>query len=359
MRILDRYLLKSFIKILLFSIITFIAVYVIIDMVEHLDKFIDRNVPVMIITLYYVYSLPEIIKLILPVAMMMASLFSVGQLARRNELTAIKASGQRLSRVYLPILILAFFISLAALFWNDTAVPIYCRKKYDLDRTYLKKLPAQYRLKRNNIPVQDSPNRYLYIEYYDGETNTGYQVDIITQTSEAITERIFTREMQYTTKGWVLKKGVRYTFEANKVRMMPFEEYSDVHLNIRSDDMEGIQIRPEEMRYIELSEFIERLKRIGGNTRRWLLEQHQKISFPFSNIIIVLFGLSLASTRWRGGVAAGFGIGIFFCFVFYGVNITLGPTLGHYGVFPPIISAWFGNLLFGILGIWTFHKTRT
>ena len=117
-------------------------------MVEKLDKFIDRDVPANIIVQYYLYSIPDIIKLILPVAMMIASLFSVGQLARRNEITAMKASGQRPARIFLPIILFSFFVSVAALFWNDTAVPYSSRKKYNIDRVYLKKIPAQHLLKR-------------------------------------------------------------------------------------------------------------------------------------------------------------------------------------------------------------------
>jgi lipopolysaccharide export system permease protein len=90
MRILDRYLIRQFLFVLLFSLTAFWLIFVIVDLVENLDKFIDRHATLLVVAKYYLFYTPYIVVLALPVAMLLSCLFSLGQMAKHNELTAIK-----------------------------------------------------------------------------------------------------------------------------------------------------------------------------------------------------------------------------------------------------------------------------
>ena len=94
LKILDRYLIRQFFQTILFGLLAFVFVFVIIDMMENLDDFIDQNVRGPIILQYYIVFIPEIIRLMLPVAVLLAALFTVGKLSNLNELTAMKSSGE-------------------------------------------------------------------------------------------------------------------------------------------------------------------------------------------------------------------------------------------------------------------------
>jgi lipopolysaccharide export LptBFGC system permease protein LptF len=82
-----------------------------------------------------------------------------------------------------------------------------------------------------------------------------------------------------------------------------------------------------------------------------------KISFPFANFIIVLFGAPLASGRKRTGKALGFGLSLLICFVYYGF-IKAGQVLGREAMLPPLLAAWIGNAIFGAMGIFFLVKAR-
>ena len=82
MKILAKYIVRNFLGTLFFALVAFTAIYIIIDMVGFMDKFIDRNVGFFTVVKYYVFYFPYIIILTLPVATLLASLFSVGQLSR-------------------------------------------------------------------------------------------------------------------------------------------------------------------------------------------------------------------------------------------------------------------------------------
>lgn len=358
MLILDRYILRRYIFTLLFALISFAAIFIIVDNIENLDKFIDKACPLPIIILFYVYYLPEIIKLVLPVAVLLAGLFTIGQMARHNELTALKSSGISLYRTFAPLFFFICLLSICSFYYNESIVTVSNRRRWEIDRVYLRKLPPSYFTRRNDIYIQDSPNRTIIIGYFDGEKKIGYEVDIISHTASEITERTLAKEIHYEKNGWQLFKGVQRNFAADQETMKVFSQNEDKKLNIEPQDLEGIQIRPEEMNYRELTTFIEKLRRVGGEIDKWQVQRHQKISFPFSFIIIAIFSLTLASSQWRGGTAGGISISLFLCFIYYGLNISLGPILGQKGIFPPLIAAWLGNMLFGILAIWTIARMK-
>ena len=110
MKILDRYLIKQFLLTIIFGLLAFTLIFVVIDMMENLDDFIDQNVPIEYHFKLLSCLFPEIIKLITPVAVLFAALFTAGKAANLSEITAIKASGVSLFRFMLPFLITTLFV---------------------------------------------------------------------------------------------------------------------------------------------------------------------------------------------------------------------------------------------------------
>ena len=93
MRILSRYVLWRFVQPLVFSSAGFVAIFVVVDLANRISTFLDREVDATSIVVYYVWSVPYFAFVTLPMACLLASLFCLGGLARRNELAAMKAAG--------------------------------------------------------------------------------------------------------------------------------------------------------------------------------------------------------------------------------------------------------------------------
>ena len=108
MKIIDRYLVKQFLGTLFFGILAFTLLFVIIDMMENLDDFIDQSVPARLIFEYYFVFMPEIIRLMTPVSILLSALFTSGKMSNLNELTALKSSGISIYRYMVPFAITAF-----------------------------------------------------------------------------------------------------------------------------------------------------------------------------------------------------------------------------------------------------------
>src|SRR3989339_1227058 len=135
MKILDKYLVKQFLLTIIFGLLAFTLIFVVIDMMENLDDFIDQNVSMDIILNYYLVFSPEIIRLITPVAVLFAALFTAGKAANLSELTAIKASGVGLYRFMAPFVIAALFISLLSIYFGGYLVPMANETKIYIERT--------------------------------------------------------------------------------------------------------------------------------------------------------------------------------------------------------------------------------
>lgn len=75
MQILDRYLLRQFLYVLFFALLSFWIIFLIVDVVEHIDTFIDHHATLSSVIKYYVFYTPFILVLVLPIAMLLSSLF--------------------------------------------------------------------------------------------------------------------------------------------------------------------------------------------------------------------------------------------------------------------------------------------
>jgi len=357
MKILDNYLLKHFSGTLIFALIAFTAIFIIIDLIDFLDKIIDHNVGFIIVLKYYVYYLPFIIILTLPVATLLASLFSVGQLARFNEITAMRASGLSNYRILAPLVIAGIFISLIAMYTGETLVPYTNQLKKDVNQTHVKKSARAGKRKTKNIQLQIDENRWLIVGFFDVKTNTAFKVSVEQYKNNSMIQRIDAPKMVWQDTTWLLDEGYQRYFNNNVETTRFFQKLELKNITFKPEDISRVQKKAEEMSYIELKHFIEEIIRTGGNPDRWLVELYLKISFPFANLIIILFGAPLASRKTRSGTAISFGVSLLICFLYFGV-IKLGQSLGHNGSLPPFFAAWLGNMLFGLGAVFILVKSN-
>src|SRR5205085_8117665 len=90
---LDRYLLSEWLRVFLVTLLGFPILVIVIDLTDKLDTYMARGIKPSAVALSYVFDLPEKMFLVLPVAVLFATVFTVGALGRHSELTAAKASG--------------------------------------------------------------------------------------------------------------------------------------------------------------------------------------------------------------------------------------------------------------------------
>jgi lipopolysaccharide export system permease protein len=358
---IDRYVLKQFAATAFFSLLIFTVIFVAVNMMDNLDDFLDKHATIGMIATYYLYYIPEIIKLMIPMGMLLSALFTTGRLSTYNELGALKSGGMSLYRFMAPLLVFALLVSAGSIYFNGWVVPYANKKKFEIGRIYFQK-GVEF-VSRNNIFIQDSKTRILSIGMFDDQSNEAIQVsiqDFDPADPTVILARYDASKMQWNPvlRTWKLVSGTERTFGAAGESLKSFDVLSIGVLNFSPEDIRKKQEKPEEMNYTDLGTFITNQQRAGHEVSRWLVDYYGKIAFPFASVIVVLFGVPFSSVKRRGGLGVEFGIAIGICFL-YIIFLQISQAFGYNGDLHPLLTAWLANILFmfaGIYNLWRVPK---
>lgn len=349
MKILDKYLIKQFVQTILFGLLAFTLLFVIIDMMENLDDFIDQEVAWTIVIKYYFLFAPEIIKLITPVAVLFSALFITGKMSGLNEITAVKAGGVSMYRFMVPVILVTIIISFISIYFGGYVVPKANKEKLEIERNYLKK---GIEFAGSNIFFQDSYNRIVNISFFDEENNAAIRLaiqDFDKNNLTHMTKRIDAQRMVFDTlrKIWTAYNGKIRVFNDNNEKVEYFNSKEITGLNFLPGDLAFKQQKIQEMNLGELKKLIDTKVKAGNDPTSIMIEYHTRFSFAFASLIVVLFGMPLSANKRKGGLALQFGINILITFIYLGM-MKIVEAFGKNGALDPLLTAWFVNILFFI-----------
>jgi lipopolysaccharide export system permease protein len=347
MKIIDKYVIKQFIQTILFGLLAFTLIFVVIDMMENLDDFIDQNVTADVIFHYYFVFTPEIIKLMTPVAVLFAALFTVGKLSNLSELTAIKAAGVSMYRFMAPFLAVTIIVSLISIYFSGYLVPMANKTKLNIEMTHLNR---GFTFAGSNIFFQDTRTKIISISFYDNSRLQANRVSIQEFDKADLTKmisRLDALNLVYDTleNNWIAQNGVKRIFKDAGETAEHFNKLTLGNLNFTPADLLQKQQKPEEMNLTELKDLIEARQRTGNSATSALIEYYSRISFPMASVVVVLFGLPISANKRKGGLAAQVGINILVTFI-YLVFMKISQAFGKNGALDPLITAWFANFIF-------------
>lgn len=352
MRILDRYLVRNLLAVYLGALLTFVSLYLIVDLFTNSDEWFQAKMPAPMIIDYYLNLIPEVFVLIGPVALLLATLFGLGTLAKNNELTAMKASGISLYRTILPLLILSFFISLFTLFVNEVGVPPTARRANEL-----KRMRRGEDALLQGIQLYGEAGNMFYIRSFDKKEMVMEGLQILRYSPQGFIEsRIDAEEAKWQEGRWVLRQGFRKIYDERGNPTGKSEPLGELDIAENPEDFSIGERGERELSFRELKKYVRALEKRGFRPRRELVELHSKPSLPLINLIIVLLGIPFALPTRRGGLMAGFGqaLGIGFIYLAF---FRLGQLLGQ-GVLPPLVGAWLANAVFATVGIALIFRAR-
>jgi|TARA_Y100000310_G_scaffold1132_2_gene1617 lipopolysaccharide export system permease protein len=348
-------MIKEFLLMLVGALVGFWAVFVIVDAVENLDRFIDAAVPINIIVSYYIYASPWFISIALPMAVLISTIFTVGLLSKRNELTAMKSAGVSLYRIVAPLIICSIIISILSFFFDDQVVTVGNQKRKVIEKEHvIKTRRKRYNTRKRNIFLQKSDQFHIAIDRYQPKLKKAMGVAMQFLEDGRLIQRIDANSMSWNEKeeGWHVKTYALRSFHPDGFESNVQLSRKDTLLTIdfTPEDLEREAISPEEKNYAQLKVFIEELVESGVDTTRWEVNLYGKVSFALTNLIVVLFAFPLVASKQNGGIAFGAGMSVFVIFGYYAF-IRFGQTLGYKGILEPMLSAWIGNIVFLAGGI--------
>ena len=355
MRILSRYVQKQFCIYLALCFSGFLAVFIVVDLAGRLSGFLDGGVSGGTIFLYYAFSIPYMGVLILPMAMLLASLICFGNLARFGELAAMKSAGISLYRIAAPVMGAALLVCTASFLLTDRVMPGANRKRAAIVQG---KRRAVFKPVVSQVVLQDVGGRILSVGAYFRKEARGEQVTLDRYEGMRLVEKLRAEEMRWQRGRWTFLRGeVRRFSERGGERIIRFGELEARDVTLTPEDLSREDRSADELSYSDLTALIQRKRRIGDGVVREQVARNMRVSFPFTGFVMALIGISLSSRTRRAGKSLLVGICLLISFVFYGC-IQTGRVMGWNGILPPFSSAWAANFLFLCLGAVLLIRTR-
>jgi lipopolysaccharide export system permease protein len=308
--------------------------------------------------LSYVFWIPDSMFMVLPAAVLFATVFSIGALTRHSEITAAKASGISFYRMIAPILLGALFA-----FGLDLGlgkiVPITNQRRSQL----LLEDKAQLGTNRYNFAFAGEYGRVY--KAYELRTDSGrmrnLQIERKGSGAAYPTYLIAADSAVYDKKTgkWLLMHGAMdIVSDTTHMLNITFDKGRERHFTERPTEMMAKQRDPHDLTYSELTRFINSLERSGGDANLLRVERALKIAIPATCLIIALFGAPLATSTQRGGSAYGIAVSLATTMIFL-LMIQLTRAIGGKGVIPPDFAAWIPGVIFGFMGLILLARVRT
>lgn len=358
MTILDRYIAKDFLRIFFLMIISFVAVFLIVEFFDRINLFLRKGASFRQIALFFIYSLPQIISHVVPVAVLLSSLLTFGLLSRNLEITAMKANGVSLYRTAVPVFAISVLVCVFSFFFNELAVPYANQQAKHIKLIEIQKKKQGGSFKQNQMWFKNR-NAIYNFGFYDYERNVikGITINYFDRKFE-VEKRIDAREAVWNGENWLFS-GIMVTSFSSGMPSIERINSQVIDIPETPEDFTSVQKKADEMGYLELRDFIKKIRAEGYDASLYITDMHGKIAFTVVNMILVILGISFSlRTERSGGVAVGFVSGIALGFSYW-IVFAFSLSLGRSGTLPPLLAAWSANILFIAMSIAMIFRVRT
>jgi lipopolysaccharide export system permease protein len=357
-RTLDRYVFSSWLRIFVLTALGFPLVSIVINLTDTLNRLLDRGLTTREILISYIYSVPENAFIVMPAAVLFATVFTVGGMGRHSELTAAKAGGLSFYRLMVPIFVAAVLATGLAFVVGEMA-PGATARQLEIQKA-----------KQTRSTVA----RYNFV--YRGDDGWVYTVRSLDVGTRQLKQLLFERQgrgAEYPGliitadsaiydaghRSWLVKNGTsRVIAGPNRQASFGFRAMRLRALTQAPADLLAESKAPDEMRYAELGRYIDALKRSGNDANKLIVEQALKLALPATCLIIALFGAPLAVQAPRAGAAVGVAISLGTTVIFL-LMTQIMKAVGAGGVIDPTIAAWLPNMVFLLAGLVLLRRVQT
>jgi lipopolysaccharide export system permease protein len=352
MTVLSRYITATYLKLLALTAGSFVAIYLVIDLLEKLSRFSQASGNPQYILFFYLYKIPAIINQVMPMAILMSTLLTLGILSRSSEIVAMQSCGISLKRIAMPLLVIAFFLSIFTFFSNEAIIPSTSQKlKYIQEVLIEGKNPSTF-FRLNNIWYRDN-NYILQAQLFIPTTWTLKGVTLW-QTTDVMqpTKRLDAEDGVWNGSYWTLKNVVERSFSGGKVTETRKIASLPVPLQLKINDLKVWDKYADDMGFFKLKQYTEKLQKAGYDATKYQAQMYAKISMPFACLIMAFVGIPFSLRGGRSsGIAVGIGLSIGIGFAYFIINAIL-ISFGETGILPPMVSAWAANFIFALSAIW-------
>jgi lipopolysaccharide export system permease protein len=215
---LERYILRNHIGPFFFSLSLLTFVFIMDFILRYIDLFLTKGVKFHIVLQTFILSLGHMFALIIPMAVLPATLMTFGNFASENEITAMKASGVSLYRMILPGLVAASLLTGGMIYYNNRILPESNHRLLNLLIDINKKKPTVEI--KENVFIDAFEGYKIYVRHKNDKTGEVGDVQIFESDKKGNLLRTVTAEkgtLQYLEEEQI----IRFELENAEIHEMP------------------------------------------------------------------------------------------------------------------------------------------
>ena len=358
--IIDRYLMRQYLLLIGIGLLIGAAFSVIVDLIQSLDRFLRAKPPWMYIAQHFLYLVPRELYKGLPLIVLVATVFLFVSLTRQRELDALKAAGMSLYRACAPILVIAFLISVGALVFQETALPLIAAKAEEVDRVKIRGFPPRHLQQQGQMWFRSSDRRFLKIGLLDPVARSLDGLIVLDLSPDfRLIGRLDVRRAQWVSDGWEMWGGIARQIGASQQVQSRSFDHRVMELPEHIDDFIRVQKLPDAMSFRELRAYVAKLRDGGHQVGTYLVQLYSKLSFPLVHLIMALVAIPFAlATPRSGGRAVGIGVAIVVAVAYWMVH-SVALAFARADLLPPALAAWSANIIFTGLGTALLLSAKT
>lgn len=344
-RLIDLYLTRQYVNLVMLAFVGLLGLFYIATIVDLSDKLFKEAVSVGMLGDFLWYSTPQFVYFLLPIAILVAVLVTIGSLTKTSELTVLRACGVSLYRLALPLLLFATLWS-GVLFTLEEYVLAPANKKKTAIENVIRGKPANTIDLTSRHWLVGTDNRVYYYRAYDAKSKRFVDLSVyeIARDPYRVTRHTFVERARATRAGgWTGGPGWTQAFLNNGVRHDAFPTRA-----LKLDPapyFETEQTDAQSMTLTQLQDYVKQLKLNGLSTGNYEVDLQRKIAFPLMTLVMTLIALPFGVTTGKRGALYGIGLAICLAFAYQIANTAFG-FFGSAGLLPPTLAAWAPNLLF-------------
>lgn len=352
-RALDRFIFQELIGPFFFGMMAFTIIMVAGGLLFRIaDLVIKNGVSLGIVIRLFLYYLPKMVAMTIPMSCLLAALLGFNKLSANSELVALKSSGISFARIIKPVIVMAFIVSIGAFFVNETLVPISERAAANvMAYEVFKKSPPVFKEK---VFLKEesggSLKRVIYVNRMD--IKDGKMSDVVVQEFEngLLSRLVSAKKGEWIEGSWMLEEGKVFeiTKDSNVSLLFTFDKQL-LQLNLSPEEASRTVRTPDEMTLNELFREIRMMEQRGMDVSKLIMILNLRFSVPWACLVLAIVGAAVGSRPQRSSSGMGLGLSVIIVFVYY-VILSFTQSLGDAGYLHPVFAAWIANIVFLIIG---------
>ena len=369
MRLFDRYLLRELLSPLAYCLGGFVVFWISFSLFARLDDLQEAKLHLLDVIELCMAWTPECLVTVLPIALLLALLYSLTNHSRHNEITALRAAGLSLWRLCLPYFLVGLTASVTLFVLNEIVVPRSTNRADHILNRYVSK--------RNDAPNQfhgfinvKAKRIWVFNAYHLQTAEMSGPIVVNWTLPDGSIRKLYADRAVYSNPGWTFFKVKEFVqtnetapivpfLQTNELAVSEFDETpSGIENEIRMSQYQTLHSRNLNVPLSVLWEYLQRHPNLPtAEAANWWTKFEGRLAAPWTCLVVVLIAIPFGVAPGRRNLFVGVAGSVFICFTFFALQ-QVGLALGIGGYLPAWLAAWMPNLFFAMVGIFAMTRVR-